>query len=94
MAGQRLYRQVADDGRGQQETAGRYLVWEGWGAGFNNERMSLELAWALAAVLRRTLVLPALAGDHGRASGQFGYGEYFDINALAEGLRCPPAWRS
>ena len=26
---------------------GQYLLFEGWGAGFNNERMSLELAWAL-----------------------------------------------
>lgn len=34
----------------------KYLVWYSWNGGFNNKRMSLELAYSFAFLLNRTLV--------------------------------------
>ena len=65
----------------------KYLLFESWGAGFNNERMSLEIAYLLALLWGRTLVLPPFAGDWSRASKQFRYQEYFDLAAMADGMR-------
>lgn len=37
---------------------GKYLTFEPFGGGLNNERMALELAFTLAYLFKRTLVLP------------------------------------
>lgn len=34
----------------------KYVVWVSWHGGFNNKRMSLELAYSFALLLNRTLV--------------------------------------
>ena len=73
------------DPQGRQDAAG-YLVFESWGAGFNNERMSLELAFLLAVLWGRTLVLPPWAGDYTRMNKQFRYEEYFDLGAMRKGM--------
>ena len=52
----------------------RYLTYEPWRGGFNNVRMSLELAAALAFALNRTLVWSPAAGSR--------------LLATATGLRC------
>eukprot|EP01052_Picozoa_sp_SAG31_P013149 SAG31_NODE_785_length_12089_cov_4.342936_9_plen_162_part_00 len=45
------------------QLARRFLLFETRGAGFNNERLSLEIAYALAIGWRRTLVLPPHCGN-------------------------------
>ena len=63
-----------------------FLVFESWGAGFNNERMSLEMAFTLALVWCRTLVLPPLVGDRTRPEKQFRYESFFDVERLRAGI--------
>lgn len=72
--------------RGTPDPREQFLVFESWGAGFNNERMSLEMAYTLALVYCRTLVLPPLVGDRTRFAKQFRYEAFFDIPRLRRGI--------
>ena len=71
---------------GRPDSREQFLVFESWGAGFNNERMSLEIAYILALVYCRTLVLPPLVGDRTRVAKQFRYEAFFDIDRMRRGI--------
>jgi hypothetical protein len=71
---------------GRPDPQEQFLVFESWGAGFNNERMSLEMAYTLALVYCRTLVLPPLVGDRTRVAKQFRYEAFFDIERMRRGI--------
>ena len=71
---------------GRPDPREQFLVFESWGAGFNNERMSLEIAYILALVYCRTLVLPPLVGDRTRVTKQFRYEAFFDIQRMRRGI--------
>lgn len=58
----------------------KYLVFQTWRGGFNNERMSLELAVAFAVVLGRVLVLPPAFDMYLLAESHLG--DYFDLERL------------
>jgi hypothetical protein len=65
----------------------RFLLFETRGAGLNNERMSLEIAYALALGWGRTLVLPPHCGNPSNPRSFFKFEEIFDLEALRGGLR-------
>ena len=62
----------------------KYLSFEPWQGGFNNIRMSLEMAAALAFALKRTLVLPPAYRMYLR--GHSSLQDYFDLTDLGKGL--------
>eukprot|EP01012_Entosiphon_sulcatum_P018901 TRINITY_DN23711_c0_g1_i1.p1 TRINITY_DN23711_c0_g1~~TRINITY_DN23711_c0_g1_i1.p1 ORF type:complete len:800 (-),score=71.23 TRINITY_DN23711_c0_g1_i1:61-2460(-) len=64
----------------------RFVTFEPWHGGFNNRRMSLELAFAIAFLSNRTLVLPPpapLANLHWATAG---FEDFFDINDMRRAL--------
>ena len=63
----------------------KYVSFEPWQGGFNNERMSLEQAAAVAVLLDRTLVLPPKRSIYLRGSTAFT--DYFDLADMQRGLR-------
>jgi len=63
----------------------KYVSFEPWQGGFNNERMSLEQAAALAILLDRTLVLPPKRTIYLRGATDFT--DYFDLADMRRGLR-------
>jgi hypothetical protein len=58
----------------------KYLVFQTWRGGFNNERMSLELAFTLAVVLGRVLVFPPSFDVYLLDNSHLG--DYFDLEHL------------
>jgi len=64
---------------------GMYLTYDPYGAGLNNERLALEIAYSLAYLWQRTLVLPPTM-THDPRMGASLMEEYFNLDALREGL--------
>lgn len=58
----------------------KFLAFRSWGAGFNNERISLELAFSFALLFNRTLVLPPRYKHYNLK--QFAYEDFFDIQDM------------
>lgn len=58
----------------------KYLAWQSWHAGFNNERISLELAFVFAGLTNRTLVLPP--GYRHYNLKQFMYEKFFEFSDM------------
>ena len=67
------------------ESDEKYVSFEPWQGGFNNERMSLEQAAAVAVLLDRTLVLPPKRSIYLR--GTTAFTDYFDLADMQRGLR-------
>lgn len=65
----------------------KFLLFETRGAGFNNERMSLEIAYALALGWKRTLVLPPHCGNPSNPRSFFLFEDLFDLDAMNQGVR-------
>jgi hypothetical protein len=59
----------------------KYIVFKPWPGGFNNIRMSLEIASSLAFLLKRTLVLPSEYRMY-LLKNVNDFGTFFDINDL------------
>lgn len=62
----------------------KYITFEPWPGGFNNIRMSLEMAAALAVAMDRTLVLPPKYHMYLRGTSDFQ--DYFDYNDMQKGI--------
>eukprot|EP00316_Scyphosphaera_apsteinii_P012517 CAMPEP_0119316266 /NCGR_PEP_ID=MMETSP1333-20130426/39223_1 /TAXON_ID=418940 /ORGANISM="Scyphosphaera apsteinii, Strain RCC1455" /LENGTH=425 /DNA_ID=CAMNT_0007321867 /DNA_START=173 /DNA_END=1450 /DNA_ORIENTATION=- len=62
----------------------RFVSYEPWPGGFNNVRMSLEMAAALAFALNRTLVWSPASRIYLRGNGRLE--DYFDSEAVRRGL--------
>jgi hypothetical protein len=62
----------------------KYVSFEPWPGGFNNIRMSLEMAAAFAYATQRTLVLPPKYNMYLRGVSSFE--DYFDMDDLARGI--------
>jgi hypothetical protein len=62
----------------------KFLSFEPWNGGFNNIRMSLEMAAAMAMALDRTLVLPPRYKMYLR--GESSFQDYFDYDDLRKGF--------
>lgn len=56
----------------------KYLAWQSWHAGFNNERISLELAFVFAGLTNRTLVLPP-GYKHYNLGKEFMFEKFFEV---------------
>ena len=71
--------------RGEEapRAADKYLVFNFWPGGFNNLRMSLELAAVLALLLNRTLVLPPRQHYY-LLEGESEMGEFFALHELGD----------
>lgn len=78
-------REGARGARARVGAADRYLSYEQWNGGFNNVRMSLEMAAALAFALNRTLVWPPGKDIYLRGKG--GMDDYYDRSELSAVLR-------
>jgi len=65
----------------------KFLMADMRGAGWNNNRQSLELAYALAFVWRRTLVLPARFGNPCDPRDLHDVNVSFDVQAMATGIK-------
>jgi hypothetical protein len=65
----------------------RFLLFDSRGAGWNNDRQSVELAYALAYLWKRTLVLPEWIGNPCDLSSLTTVNTTFDIGAMAQGVR-------
>lgn len=76
---------------GSAEATDRFLIFDSHGAGFNNERHSLELAFALAFLWNRTLVLPPHLGFWGDTRHLYDVNETWDVAALSEAVHVMPA---
>jgi hypothetical protein len=63
--------------------AKRFFVWQTWQGGFNNERMSLELAYFTCLLTRRVLVMPPALSP--LSARRLAPRDYFDADALREG---------
>jgi hypothetical protein len=63
--------------------AKRFFVWQTWQGGFNNERMSLELAYFTCLLTRRVLVMPPAYPLYLLDASRLE--DYFDATALREG---------
>eukprot|EP00310_Coccolithus_braarudii_P009550 CAMPEP_0183375714 /NCGR_PEP_ID=MMETSP0164_2-20130417/118183_1 /TAXON_ID=221442 /ORGANISM="Coccolithus pelagicus ssp braarudi, Strain PLY182g" /LENGTH=413 /DNA_ID=CAMNT_0025552911 /DNA_START=18 /DNA_END=1259 /DNA_ORIENTATION=+ len=63
-----------------------YISFKPWSGGFNNVRMSLEIAAALAYALNRTLVLPPTGGRI-YLRGKSDLSNYFDLAELSSIVR-------
>eukprot|EP01065_Artemidia_motanka_P051139 TRINITY_DN8921_c0_g1_i1.p1 TRINITY_DN8921_c0_g1~~TRINITY_DN8921_c0_g1_i1.p1 ORF type:complete len:457 (+),score=68.70 TRINITY_DN8921_c0_g1_i1:100-1470(+) len=61
----------------------QYLSFEPWNGGWNNRRMSLELAFLLALKLNRTLVLPPVRSV-AKLPGKSGYEDFFNLTVMRE----------
>jgi hypothetical protein len=61
-------------------TNAKYLAFKSWHAGFNNERISLELAFIFAALTNRTLVLPP--GYRHYNLKNFMYEKFFELEDM------------
>ena len=59
----------------------KYIVFDQYPGGFNNIRMSLELAAVFALLLNRVLVLPPRTNYY-LLEGECGFEDFFDISAL------------
>jgi len=64
---------------------GRYVSFAPWQGGFNNIRMSLEMAAAFALATDRTLVLPPSYKMYLR--GESAFQDYFEYDHLRRGIR-------
>eukprot|EP01065_Artemidia_motanka_P019237 TRINITY_DN22807_c0_g1_i2.p1 TRINITY_DN22807_c0_g1~~TRINITY_DN22807_c0_g1_i2.p1 ORF type:complete len:486 (+),score=157.04 TRINITY_DN22807_c0_g1_i2:53-1459(+) len=62
----------------------RFLTFEPWNGGWNNRRMSLEIAFALARATNRTLVLPPRLKQMNQVRGESGYEDFFSVQRIAE----------
>ncbi|CAF1080180.1 unnamed protein product [Adineta ricciae] len=62
----------------------KYLAWKSWHGRFNNERISLELAFVFAALLNRTLVLPPVY-DYFNLK-EFMYEKFFEIDDMRKAI--------
>jgi len=62
----------------------KFLLFDGHGAGWNNERQSVELAFALAYLWRRTLVLPPVLGNFLQQASLHPIGASLDLRAMGE----------
>eukprot|EP00755_Sulcionema_specki_P025506 Sspe_Gene.83477::Locus_54758_Transcript_1_1_Confidence_1.000_Length_1810::g.83477::m.83477/K03691/POFUT; peptide-O-fucosyltransferase len=62
---------------------GRYLSFEPWNGGWNNRRMSLEIAFLLARATNRTLVLPP-AAPVALLPKPSGFEEFFQLSAMRD----------
>jgi hypothetical protein len=65
-------------------TGDRYLAFKSWHAGFNNERISLELAFIFAGLTNRTLVLPP--GYRHYNLKQFMYEKFFELEDMNKAM--------
>jgi len=65
-------------------TGNRYLAFQSWHAGFNNERISLELAYIFAGLTNRTLVLPPSYRHYNLKS--FMYEKFFELEDMDKGM--------
>lgn len=77
------YQAGGSDGLNPAEHLGKaghvgFITFEPWGGGWNNRRMSLELAIALALMTNRTLVLPPVTRNI-MLTGRTGYETFFDM---------------
>eukprot|EP00192_Tetraselmis_astigmatica_P003837 CAMPEP_0117682656 /NCGR_PEP_ID=MMETSP0804-20121206/19823_1 /TAXON_ID=1074897 /ORGANISM="Tetraselmis astigmatica, Strain CCMP880" /LENGTH=539 /DNA_ID=CAMNT_0005492877 /DNA_START=46 /DNA_END=1662 /DNA_ORIENTATION=- len=63
----------------------KFLSFEPWNGGFNNIRMSLELAMSLAIATNRTLVLPDNYNMY-KLPGVNAWSDFFDIDDMARGV--------
>mmetsp|Transcript_9738 Transcript_9738/g.27844 ORF Transcript_9738/g.27844 Transcript_9738/m.27844 type:complete len:499 (-) Transcript_9738:71-1567(-) len=63
----------------------KFISFEPWSGGFNNIRMSLELAMALALATNRTLVLPDRYRMY-KLQGLSGWDDFFDLEDMARGV--------
>lgn len=62
----------------------KFLSFEPWPGGFNNIRMSLEMAAAMALALNRTLVMPPTYKMYLRGTSSFQ--DYFDYQDMKRGM--------
>ena len=62
----------------------QFLIVNSWGAGFNNERDSLEIGFALAYAWNRTLVLPPYLGNPPSGDALWAVNETWDVEAMKE----------
>lgn len=62
----------------------KYLTFKSWGAGFNNERISLELAFAFAVLYNRTLVLPPKYKHYNLK--EFAYEDFFEVEDMKKAI--------
>lgn len=65
----------------------RFLLLETRGCGFNNERHSVEQAFALAYVWKRTLVLPPYMGPPIYPTELYVPGEAYDLTAMNQSIK-------
>jgi len=65
----------------------QFLIVNSWGAGFNNERDSLEIGFALAYAWNRTLVLPPYLGNPPSGDALWAVNETWDVEAMKEAVR-------
>eukprot|EP01062_Namystynia_karyoxenos_P006247 TRINITY_DN12180_c0_g2_i1.p2 TRINITY_DN12180_c0_g2~~TRINITY_DN12180_c0_g2_i1.p2 ORF type:complete len:480 (+),score=155.98 TRINITY_DN12180_c0_g2_i1:78-1442(+) len=59
----------------------RFLSFEPWNGGWNNRRMSLELAFVLCVLLNRTLVLPPVS-NVAMLTDKTGYEDFFSLSTM------------
>jgi len=62
----------------------RFLAFKSWHAGFNNERISLELAFVFAGLTNRTLVLPPSYRHYNL--NQFMYEKFFEFEDMNKAM--------
>ena len=59
-----------------------YVLWRQWGGGFNNVRMSFELAAVIAYRLNRILIVPDIILVHNRNHLQYDPEVFFDFSSI------------
>lgn len=64
----------------------RFFIWEAWSAGFNNRRISVELAFVYAWLTNRTLVLPDIQSIAPYYRIKPSYEELFEESDMRAGL--------
>jgi len=73
--------------------SGRYISFDAWWGGFNNIRMTYELAAAISVITNRTLILPPkiyclFLSQHQDKNSFFDFWELFDKDAFTSQFNC------
>eukprot|EP01061_Rhynchopus_euleeides_P047427 TRINITY_DN94_c1_g2_i1.p1 TRINITY_DN94_c1_g2~~TRINITY_DN94_c1_g2_i1.p1 ORF type:complete len:463 (+),score=128.76 TRINITY_DN94_c1_g2_i1:307-1695(+) len=77
---------IPNDGVREIPAEGEYVSFEPWNGGWNNRRMGLELAYLMAYVLNRTLVLPPVTKAV-LTPGETAFTDYYSIRQMRRFIR-------